>query len=178
MKIKNRERVYEGFIKVDMLTLEVEEGKSFTREVMVRNDAVAALIFDKSQNNYILVKQFRPGPASDIIEIVAGTMDKEGESPEECIKREIEEEVGYKTDSLQYIASCYFSPGGTTEKIHVFYAEVSEKISDGGGVGDENIEIIRSSGEELYKYAEDAKTVISIQWLISKALSSKLTNTH
>jgi ADP-ribose pyrophosphatase len=172
--IKNTERVYDGFIKVDKLTIEKPGGDDVTREVMVRKDAVAALVFDKIQNNYIFVRQFRPGPASDIVEIVAGTMDVDGETAENCVKREIEEEIGYKTDYLRYIASCYFSPGGTTEKVHIFYAEVSEKLSDGGGVGDENIEIIRTDGDKLFQHLNDSKTLIAIQWLLNKKMSDRL----
>jgi ADP-ribose pyrophosphatase len=177
MKVKGRKRVYDGFLKVDKLTIELEDGKEVTREVVVRKDAVAALVYNTKDKQYILVKQFRPGPETTIVEIVAGTMDVEGETPEHCIEREIEEEIGYKVDELEFITWCYFSPGGLTEKIHIFYAEVSEKISAGGGVDDENIETVLVSEEGLNEYlVHDSKTVIAIQWLSKRRLSNAIFN--
>ena len=172
MKITGRKRVYDGFLKVDKLTIELGDDKEAVREVVVRQNAVAALVYNTREKQYILVKQFRPGPAEEIVEIVAGTMDVDGESPENCITREIEEEIGYKVDKLESITWCYFSPGGLTEKIHIFYAEVSEKVSKGGGVDDEEIETILVPEKELSEYAfHDSKTIISIQWLLKKKLT-------
>jgi len=174
MKITGRKRVYDGFLKVDELTIELENGKTATREVVVRRNAVAALVFDTKKREYILVSQFRPGPEKSIVEVVAGTMDVDGEKPEDCIIREVEEEVGFKVDSLEFITECYFSPGGLTEKIYIFYAEVSEQISDGGGVGDEDIKIIRVEEDGIGHYETyDSKTIIAIQWLRRRQLSDK-----
>lgn len=167
MKVTGRNRVHNGFLKVDELTIDLGNDKTATREVVVRNNAVAALVFNTKTKEYILVKQFRPGPEEEIVEIVAGTMDVEGEKPEDCMKREIEEEIGYKTDKIELITWCYFSPGGLTEKIHIFYAEVSEKISTGGGVGDEAISIVIVPQRELSTYiVHDSKTIIAMQWLL------------
>lgn len=171
MKITNRERVYDGFLKVDKLTIELENGKETTREVVVRKNAVAALVFNTREKKYIFAKQFRPGPEEEIVEIVAGTMDVEGENPENCIIREVDEETGFKVDKLEFITWCYFSPGGLTEKVHIFYAEVSEKISIGGGVGDEDIKLVLIPEYELEAYCfNDSKSIIAIQWLLNKKL--------
>lgn len=171
MNIKNRELVYDGFMKLYEVTAELDDGRTVTREVMERGNAVAALVFDTKRRKYIFVKQFRPGPACVFTEIVAGTMDKDGESSEDCVRREIEEETGYKTDSLFHITSCYFSPGSSTEKVHIFYAEVSEKSGEGGGEEEEGIEIVELDEDELKKTDfEDSKTYISIQWLFGHTM--------
>ena len=171
-KVTSRKRVHDGFLKVDELTIELENGHKVTREVVVRHNAVAALVFDTKKREYILVKQFRPGPEEKIVEIVAGTMDVEGEKPEDCIKREIEEEIGYKTDKLKLITWCYFSPGGLTEKIYIYYAEVSEKISDGGGVDNEEITLVFIAEDDLIDFPiHDSKSIIAIDWcLLEKAV--------
>jgi 8-oxo-dGTP pyrophosphatase MutT (NUDIX family) len=73
---------------------------------------------------------------------VAGSVDVVGERPEEALKREIVEEIGYRMDTCTHIRDFYVSPGGVSEIISLYYVEVSEKVSDGGGIGDENIETI------------------------------------
>jgi ADP-ribose pyrophosphatase len=84
--------------------------------------------------NSFLYHSGRPGSNSEILEIVAGTLDKENEDAREAMIREIDEEIGYKTDKITLIDECYMSPGGSTEKISIYYCEVSEKIHQGGGL--------------------------------------------
>jgi len=72
---------------------------------------------------------------------VAGGIDK-GEKPEQAIKREIMEETGYKVDYVKHISDFYASPGKTSELISLFYCEVSEKVNEGGGIGDERISVV------------------------------------
>lgn len=166
MNIKNREKAYDGYFKIYKLTVE-QEGKTFTREQFDRGDAVAALVYDTKKEEYILAKQFRVGSESELIEVVAGMVDK-GEEPEQSIKREIEEETGYQVDSLEHLHTFYSSPGGTTERVMLYYAEVSDQHQEGGGNDHEHehIEIIRLSGEELEKLqTPDAKTIIAQQWV-------------
>ncbi|WP_439883393.1 NUDIX domain-containing protein [Pontibacter sp. MBLB2868] len=166
MKIKNRETAYDGYFKIYKLTVE-QEGKTFTREQFDRGDAVAALVYDTKQEEYILAKQFRVGSESELIEVVAGMVDK-GEQPEQSIKREIEEETGYRVDNLEHVYTFYSSPGGTTERVMLYYAEVSDQQSDGGGNDHEHehIEIIRLSAQELGQLqTPDAKTIIAQQWV-------------
>lgn len=178
MKVISSKNVYSGFMKLNILDIETASGKIIHREVIDRGDAVAGLIFNKKTKKYIFVKQFRPGAKGDLIEIVAGTMDVIGESPEDCMKREVMEEVGYEVDMIIHINTCYCSPGSMTEQLHIYYIEVSEKLENGGGVGDENLEIIEVDGKNLSAHlANDAKTIIAIQWLTNKRLE-KLLNPH
>jgi ADP-ribose pyrophosphatase len=104
-----------------------------------------------------------------LVEIVAGVID-EGEAPEQSARREIEEEVGYRVRELRPLGELYNSPGGLSEKITLFYAEVSEgdRTGDGGGVDDgEDIEEIRVSEAEAYAMLDrgelrDAKTQVAL----------------
>ncbi len=167
--IVKRENRYSGHLKIDELTVKTRSGDEVKREVLVKNDAVAALVYDTVKNKYILVSQWRPGSSSEILEIVAGTLDVVGEDPRDCIRREIEEEIGYKTDSIKLIDECYVSPGGTSELVTIYYCEVSEKISSGGGLEYEDIDIIEMDREELLQTRfRDAKTIIALNWLKNK----------
>lgn len=143
-KIINKELVYDGHLKVYKLTVEFE-GKIYYREVVSRfedyDESVAAFVFNTKTEKAIFIQQFRAGTVhSDnhfALECVAGTL-KKGEDPTDCIKREIEEEIGYKTDSATYMGVYYMAVGSSAEKIHLYMVEVSEKVADGGGLADEN----------------------------------------
>lgn len=166
MNIKKRETAYDGYFKIYKLTVE-QEGQTFTREQFDRGDAVAALIYDTKRKEYILAQQFRVGPEADLVEVVAGMVDH-GEKPAQSISREIEEETGYKVDNLEHLHTFYSSPGGTTEKVMLYFAEVSEQHMPGGGNDHENehIEIVRLTAEELDNLqTPDAKTIIAQQWV-------------
>jgi len=170
MKEKGTERVYDGHLKIDVIELEGGKGNKVIREVVTKKSAVGAIIFNTETEKYIFVKQWRPGPRDFIVEIAAGLLDVEGEDPRDCMIREIEEETGYKTDSIiTLVDEFYSSPGFTDEKLTLFYAEVSEKMTEKIGVGDEEIEIIEMDYTELtYKIMDftDAKTVLALYKLI------------
>lgn len=166
MEIKKKEIAYDGYFKIYKLTVE-HDGQTFTREQFDRGDAVAALIYDTRNQQYILAKQFRVGAEADLTEVVAGMIDA-GEEPEQSITREIEEETGYEVDRLEHVDTFYTSPGGTTEKIYLYYAEVSAQKGQGGGNAHENehITLVHLTADEFEKfYTPDAKTVIAQQWV-------------
>lgn len=162
----NRENVFKGHFQVDKITLD----NGVVRECLIKNDGVGALVYDTVKDKYIFVEQFRPGVMDKIIEIAAGTCDVEGESKMDCMIREVKEELGYDVDYIECLLSnFYVSPGYTTEKLTIFYCEVSQKIGEGGGIDDEDISIIEMSPEELYDYEfNDAKTIIAILLTFTK----------
>ena len=117
---------------------------------------------------------YRKGPGW-LIEIIAGMIDR-GEQPEASIRREIEEELGYRADHIEHIATFYVSPGGSSERIWLYYAEVGEAghVSAGGGLAGEHedIRVVSISPEEARTALKDgriadAKTIIGLQWLFS-----------
>lgn len=172
-KIIKEERVYDGYFKVDKFTVE-DNGKTLTKECFERGDAVAALVYNPTTDKFILTEQFRIGARKPLIEIVAGTMDVTGESPIDTLKREVIEELGYEMTpkSEIYLGGFYVSPGGASEKVHLFTVEVTNKVSEGGGVEDENINIVELSSDELvalYREGkiEDLKTFAAITFLQS-----------
>lgn len=167
--ILSRINKYKGHLSIDELTIKSKKGSSIKREVMVRKNAVSSVVYNTITNKFIFVSQWRPGTNSDIIELVAGTIEP-GEDPRNTMIREIEEEIGYKTDNITLINECYMSPGGSTEIISIYYTEVSEKISEGGGLEEEGeeIDIIEMDINDIKKTLfNDAKTIIGVNYILS-----------
>jgi ADP-ribose pyrophosphatase len=142
-----------------------------------RGDSVAAVLHDTTDDTIVLTEQYRypthgKGPGW-MLELPAGVLDAD-EKPEQSVRREIVEEVGYEVSSMEPICTFYVSPGGTSERILLFYARVtpSARISAGGGVVSEG-EDIRTVhipvAEALARVRDgdivDAKTIIGLQWL-------------
>ena len=179
--IYGKRRVFDGFFKIDEAELSYDrfDGKMSPRVKRLcfqRGDSVAAILFDPERRKLLLVRQFRyptyeKGPGW-ILEIVAGILEP-GETPEAAVRRETLEETGYEIALLQPIATFYVSPGGSSERIILYYAEVLKagKVGVEGGVAKENedIKTVEYSPEELdHALAsgeiQDAKTIIGIQW--------------
>jgi ADP-ribose pyrophosphatase len=166
MQIVHRARAYDGHFKLNKLTIKTPEGQELPREQFAPGHAVAALVFDTAQQQYVLTRQFRVGAERELLEIAAGMIDKD-ESPETAVRREIHEELGYEIDQLTEIVTMWPSPGTSAETIAVYYAEVSRQTGAGGGLAEENeqIEMVRLTKEGLLKEKlQDAKTVLAVQW--------------
>lgn len=149
-----------------------------SREAYDRGNGAAILLYDKITGNVILTRQFRlpsylnGNETGMMIEVCAGLLDND--NPEDCIKRETEEETGYKISHVEKIFEAYMSPGAVTEILHFFIGEYSKemKVNDGGGLDDEgeDIEVLELSFEEALQMIEtgaikDAKTIMLLQYL-------------
>ena len=165
MKILEKLSLYKGYFEVNRLKIE-NKGKIYTRDWLEGKDAVAALVYNTVTHKYIFVKQFRPGPRKDVIELVAGLLDNNGLTPMETMVKEIGEEVGYEVDHLVDMCNPFYTtPGKTNEKIHLFFASVSKKISNGGGLETENedIEVIEIEKNDIPNLGiEDGKTLLAL----------------
>ncbi len=117
------------------------------REAYDRGNGATILLYNKSQRSVILTRQFRAptyingNETGMLIETCAGLLD--ADNPEDCIKKETQEETGYKISDVTKVFESYMSPGSVTEIIHFFIAEYEEhmKTDDGGGLEDEQEEI-------------------------------------
>lgn len=174
MKIVNKQPVYQGFSQLYKVTLEAD-GATLERELFDTGSAVAVLVFDTVKQQYIFVKQYRLAADTDVLEVVAGMHDHPNESFAEVARREVAEETGYAVDHLELIQSFFSSPGVFSEKVHLFYAEVSQKKSAGGGLVEEheNIQIVEVPAVNLAALAvEDGKTLIAVQWALLRKRQS------
>jgi len=150
-KVISEEQIFKKYSIIVEGAIE-DGGKTFTREKLVRPDAVCVLLYNTDTESVILVKQHRypiqrKNVNGYILEAVAGKIDK-GEKPIDAMTREVVEEVGYKI-KLKNIIECwpaFTTPGYSTERICFYLAKVSnrDKVSDGGGCEseNENIEVI------------------------------------
>jgi ADP-ribose pyrophosphatase len=140
------ERKYEGkIINLRVDTVRLPNGKTATREVIEHSGAIAAVPM-LADGSVILVRQFRLPAGGPLLEIPAGGMNA-GEDIEECVKRELQEEIGYTPAKVRRLCSMFVAPGYTTEVIHVCLAtELSPQKSKGDD--DEFIQIIPTSLDE------------------------------
>ncbi|MBT8293056.1 MAG: GDP-mannose pyrophosphatase NudK [Eudoraea sp.] len=147
------------------------------RETYDRGNGAAILLYNKGKGTVILTKQFRMptyvngNPSGMMIEVCAGVLD--GADPEDCIKKEVEEETGYQIHHVKKVFESYMSPGAVTEILHFFIGEYKAqmKVSDGGGAEDEseNIEVLEmpfNAALEMIANGEikDAKTIMLLQY--------------
>ncbi len=137
------------FIKTSFATY-TQNGKAKSWEIVEAHDSVAILIYHREKNAFILVKQFRPAVYLNnqdgmTIELCAGIVDKKL-SLAEIAMEEIEEECGYRVsvECIEKIISFHTSVGFAGSKQMLYYVEVDEsmKVSEGGGVDDEQIEVV------------------------------------
>ncbi|WP_276373768.1 GDP-mannose pyrophosphatase NudK [Chryseolinea sp. H1M3-3] len=153
------------------------------REAYDRGNGATILLYNKVKETVILTRQFRlptfinGNPTGMLVEACAGLLDKE--NPEECIRRETEEETGYKINDVKRVFELYMSPGSVTEILYFFVAEYSEeqKVNEGGGAEHEheNIEVLElplKKAISMMKNGEirDAKTVILLQYVMLHGL--------
>ncbi len=141
----------------------IQNGKVKRWEAVKANDSVAILIYHKEKASFILVKQFRPALYIQhkhffSYELCAGIVDKD-KSLAQIAKEEILEETGYnvRLENIKKITSFYTSVGFAGSRQTLFYTEVleSDRVDSGGGVDDEEIEVVYLKVSEAKKFMYD-----------------------
>ena len=147
------------------------------REAYDRGNGAAILLYNKAQKTVILTRQFRMptyvngNETGLLIEVCAGLLEEN--NAEDCIRRETEEETGYKITDVQKVYEAYMSPGSVTELVHLFVAEYSkeQKNTEGGGVAEEQeeidvLELPFAEALQMMKTGEirDGKTIMLLQY--------------
>jgi len=146
------------------------------REAYDRGNGAAILLYNSEKRTVVLTRQFRMPTYVNgnedgmMIEICAGLLD--GDDPADCVRKETEEETGYKITNVQKVFQTYMSPGSVTEILYLFVGEYDDsmKVSDGGGADDEteNIEVLELDFNDAMKMVasgeiKDAKTIMLLQ---------------
>ncbi len=181
VKIKETEVLSDNWYTLNKVTFDYQkqngEWETQTREAYDRGNGATILLYHKKNKTIILTKQFRlptyvNGNASGMmIEACAGLLDKD--NPEDCIRKETEEETGYKIAKVKKIFEAYMSPGSVTEILYFFIAEYdhSMKVGEGGGLTDEqeNIEVLELNFDDAFAMIDsgdikDAKTMMLLQY--------------
>ena len=148
-----------------------------SREAYDRGNGAALLLWDPRRSTVVLTRQFRlpaflnGSPDGQLIEACAGLLD--GDEPEACIRREAEEETGYRIRTPRKLFEAYMSPGSVTEKLHFFVGEYTDDARAGEGGGNvaegEDIEVMEVPIQQaLMMIAEgeiaDGKTIMLLQY--------------
>ncbi len=182
VEIIGKETLYKGFFSLVgyQLRHKLYAGgwsPEFKREIFERGHAVGVILFDPHADKVILVEQFRPGAMGFgetpwLLEFVAGMIEP-GQSETEVARREAEEESGMHLGRIEFVLRYLTSPGGTTESIAMYVAEVDS--SEAGGVHGlahehEDIRVVCLSRDELFEKLDAGQltnglTLIGAQWL-------------
>jgi len=148
-----------------------------SREAYDRGNGAVILLYNRQQKTVILTRQFRMptyvngNETGMLIEACAGLLDRD--NPEDCIRRETEEETGYQITDVRKVFEAYMSPGSVTEILYFFVAEYAKemKVGDGGGLehDQENIEVLEIPFEQALQMMAsgeicDGKTIMLLQY--------------
>jgi ADP-ribose pyrophosphatase len=184
LEILDRETAYRGFFRVDRYRLRHRLyaggwSVALSREVMDRGNAAGVLLYDPARDAVVLIEQFRlaahlAGYPARQLEIVAGIVDRDGESEIDVARREALEEAGLSVaGELVPIHRFLTSPGGTTETVALFCGRVD--AGSAGGIHGlaaehEDIKVVVKSYDEVRRMLragriDNAFTLIALYWL-------------
>jgi nudix-type nucleoside diphosphatase (YffH/AdpP family) len=182
VKIMEQKLLSDNWYKLHKITFDYRtktgEWQRQAREAYDRGNGAVILLYNLAQKTVILTRQFRMptylngNPTGMMIEACAGLLDKD--NAEACIRRETEEETGYKIENIEKVFEAYMSPGSVTEILYFFVAAYTPqmKVSEGGGHHDEheNIEVLELPFAEALRLVgtgeiKDAKTIMLLQYL-------------
>ena len=121
-KTLNEKHIYTGnYLEILNVYVELPDGNKSNRDI-IKHPGACAIIPFLDNETVLLVEQFRKPLEKTILEIPAGKLDKD-EEPLKCAYRELEEETGYKAESMTYLGSIATAPGFCDEIIHLYKAE-------------------------------------------------------
>jgi ADP-ribose pyrophosphatase len=181
VKLHRTETVFEGFFKMlryhfTHARYDGSHSPMVVREVFERGHAVAVLPYDPVLREFVLIEQFRyPALATSddpwLIEVIAGIIE-EGEEEKEVCCREAKEEANIEISKLVKVLSYLSSPGGTSERLHIYLAQVDASTASGiHGLATEaeDIKVLRVKEHEAKQWLESGKidnaaALIALQW--------------
>lgn len=153
-RVLDRRPAYRGFFRLDCYEVDFELFRGGMSGAVMRECSagsgfvVAGLPFDPVRECFVLIEQFRIGAMVAGVnpwqlEIVAGFMDKAGESADECMQRELREEIGTSARALHRVQTYFPSPGGSAGQTHLYFAEVdSSAVARHTGLLEEGEDIL------------------------------------
>lgn len=182
LQIISNRVLYEGF--GTLRKVYVSDGRQeLDQEVFDTGDAVAVFLYHPGRRVVLFVEQIRiatalnGNPGGRLLEVCAGWT--EGGEPFEAAQREVQEETGYDVTELESAGCIYMSPGVHTQRLFLYAANYDgvTRSGEGGGLAaeSEQLELIERSYDEVREMLyggriTDAKTMLLVQWAISRGL--------
>ena len=150
--------------------------RTMSRETYDRGNGATILLYSTVKKTVVLTRQFRfPAYVNEhdglLIETCAGLLDQD--DPHTCIRKETEEETGYRIENVRKVFEAFMSPGSVTERLHFFVGEYSDqdKVSEGGGLEaeGEEIEVLELPLDDALAMIDtgeikDGKTIMLLQY--------------
>lgn len=170
-KTISSQRAFDGrLLKLDVLEVELDDGRRSRREV-VRHPGAVAIWAQAPDGQWVFVRQFRKAIESDLLEIIAGTRNP-GEPPESCAVREVGEETGYEVKTLVSLGYIHSAPGFCGERLDLFFAELADGGQPPRPDSDEVLDVVRLTRAEWQARMgrgdiHDAKTLAA--WALAQA---------
>jgi len=183
VEILDKTVCYDGFFRMERYRLRHRLfngawSRVLTRELFERGHAAAVLPYDPVRDAVVLVEQFRIGALEApgdpwLLEIVAGIIDHDDETPQDVVRREAVEEANCQIQELVHICDYFVSPGGTSERISLFCGKV-DAAGTGGLHGlaaeEEDIRVLVVPFPEAIALLHAGKInsaapIIALQWL-------------
>jgi ADP-ribose pyrophosphatase len=163
-----------GFIALRRDTFRHEDGEEVERLVVSHPGAVGVVVLDGDR--LWLVRQPREAVGEpDLLEIPAGKLDADGESPLETAKRELAEEIGKRAEHWEDLGSFYTSPGFASEEVFLYLATgISDVDERPQAAEDERIDVeVRpvSDLDAIVAETKDSKTLIALLKLRDRLLA-------
>ena len=162
-EILSSERVHDRWLGLRVDRLRYPSGYETTHDVIEHHGGVTLLPID-ADDVVLFVSQYRHAIGRDLLELPAGTLD-EGEEPEGCAQRELQEETGYRAGSIERLGGFYSVPGYCTEYLPAFLCTaLTESRLDGD---EDAIDVVRVPFEDVLGMVargeiEDAKTLAAL----------------
>lgn len=159
------QQLYRGrAVNLRMDTVEKSNGKTTTREVVEHSNCVAVVVVDE-QGNVLLVRQYRYPVGKFLLEIPAGGIDP-NEEPIDCVRRELQEEIGYFPQKIEELGGFYSVPGYGTEYLYCYLATdlVPSRLIAEDSEGIEVVRVPISKITQLITSGEicDAKSIAAL----------------
>ncbi|MBI4301228.1 MAG: NUDIX hydrolase [Chloroflexi bacterium] len=163
------QRIYNGrVVSLRLDTVELTNGAKIQREIVEHGDVVAVVAIDDN-GNVLLVRQFRKPAEQVLLEIPAGGLEP-AESPEDGVRRELQEETGYRASQVRRLGGFYTSPGFCTEFLHLYLA-TDLQFEPLEPDEDESFELVRVPLAQILELIDsgvisDAKSLVGLLMLL------------
>lgn len=151
---KSSRTIYDGrVVRLELLDVELEDGRPAFREI-VRHARAVAVLAREPDGRFLFVRQFRKAMESLCLELVAG-LNEPGEDPDVAVRRELREETGAEAVRLVHLGEVWASPGYVDEKIDLYYAECAAQRGARSLDEDERLEVVPLTSAEIEALIRD-----------------------